>query len=76
MDRIEDNVLIFFSGSGSFGCSYTEEAIVTKIHVSLFLLCQLRERRGMGKNVDCRRGVWTMRGVCTDSTLTVASSSS
>ena len=65
MDRIEDNVLIFFSGSTSFGCSYTEEAIVTKIHMSLFLLCQLRERRGMRKNVDCRRGVWTMRGVCT-----------
>ena len=30
MDRIEDNVLIFFCGSASFGCSYTEEAIVTK----------------------------------------------
>ena len=65
MDRIEDNILIFFSGSASFGCSYTEEAIVTKIHVSLLLLCQLRERRGMRKYVDCRRGVWTMRGVYT-----------
>ena len=46
------------------GKHYTEEAIVTKIHVSLFLR-SVHERRGIHKNVDCRRGVWTMRGVCT-----------
>lgn len=64
MDRIEDNILIFVSGSTSFVPTRKKQLSLLKYTCRSFYLVQLDEKRGMRENVDSR-GVWTMRGVCT-----------
>ena len=64
MDRIEDKILIFVSGSISFVPTRKKQLSLLKYTCRSFYLVQLDEKRGMRENVDSR-GVWTMRGVCT-----------
>ena len=64
MDRIEDNILIFVSGSISFVPTRKKQLSLLKYTCRSLYLVQLDEKRGMRENVDSR-GVWTMRGVCT-----------
>ena len=64
MDRIEDNILIFVSGSTSFVPTRKKQLSLLKYTCRSFYLVQLDEKRGMWENVDSG-GVWTMHGVCT-----------
>ena len=70
MDRIEDNILIFVSGSTSFVPTRKKQLSLLKYTCRSFYLVQLDEKRGMRENVDSR-GVWTMRGVCTRKTIII-----
>ena len=64
MDRIEDNILIFVSGSTSFVPTRKKQLSLLKYTCRSFYLVQLDEKRGMRENVDSQ-GVWTMRRVYT-----------